>query len=327
MKWAASFAFVCVSACAAMAEDAAPLRLVQTIPLGNVEGRIDHLSVDVAGQRLFVAALGNDTVEVVDLQAGARLRTLRGFAEPQGVAFVAEAKQLFVANGAAGGVSIVDAKTLDPTGTVRVGKDPDNLRYDAVRRRLWVGYGTGALAAVDTDTGKRSDEVKLAGHPESFQLAGGGTRIFVNVPDAALIAVVDRGTRRVVGTWPTQELRANFPMALDEADRRLFVGFRKPAQLAVYDTESGTRVAGVECAGDLDDVFYDAERKRIYLTGGEGFLDVVAQRDADHYERVARLPTAPGARTSLWVASLRRLYVAVPHRGSQAAAIQVYEAP
>ena len=322
-----ALAFACFSAATAIAEDAAPLRLVQTVPLTGVEGRIDHLSADVAGQRLFVAALGNDTVEVVDLRAGVRTRTLRGFDEPQGVAFIADAGKLFVANGATGAVSISDGKTLDPIGSVRFGKDADNLRDDAAHHQLYVGYGDGALAVLDTTSGKRTDEVKLAGHPESFQLEAAGPRVFVNVPDAAHVAVVDRATRRVVGTWPAKELRANFPMALDETDHRLFVGFRHPATLAVYDTESGKVVAAVDCAGDLDDVFYDGERKRIYATGGDGFLDVVAQRDADHYARIARLTTAPGARTSLWVAALHRLYVAVPHRGAQGAEIRAYEAP
>ena len=317
----------CLSAATAAAEDALPLRLVQAIGLPNVEGRIDHLSADVAGQRLFVAALGNDTVEVIDLKAGTRLRTLRGFKEPQGVAFVPDAAKLFVANGSAGAVSILDGNSLDPIGTTRIGNDPDNLRYDAGRRRLYVGFGNGALAAVDVMTGERIDEVDLPGHTESFQLEAAGPRIFVNVPDAAQIAVVDRAARHVVGTWPGKDLGANFPMALDETDHRLFVGFRKPAKLAVYDTESGGLVAAIDCAGDLDDVFYDADRKRIYLSGGEGFLEVVAQRDGDHYEQVARLPTAPGARTSLWVPALRRLYVAVPHRGAQRSEIQVYAAP
>jgi DNA-binding beta-propeller fold protein YncE len=286
------------------------------------------MSADVEGRRLFVAALGNDTVEVVDLKAGRRTRSLKGVSEPQGVAFVADAGTLFVANGASGAVSVFDGTSLDPVGSVAFGKDAANLRYDPGRHRLYVGYGDGALASIDTTTGKRNDdEVKLAGHPESFQLEAAGSRVFVNVPDAAQIAVVDRASRRVIGTWPSKDMRANFPSALDEPDHRLFVGFRSPATLAAYDTESGRLITSVDCPGDLDDVFYDADRKRLYLTGGAGFVDVVSQRDADRYERVARLATAPGARTSLWVAPLDRLYVAVPHRGEQRAEIQVYEAP
>jgi hypothetical protein len=322
---AALFASALPSTAALGAE---PLHLIQRIALPGVEGRIDHLSVDGGGQRLFVAALGNGSVEVIDLKAGARTRSIPGFTEPQGVAFVADANELFVADGGTGVVSMLDGTSLAAIGTVAFGKDADNLRYDAGHHRVYVGYGDGALASIDTASGTRNaDRVKLAGHPESFQLETSGSRIFVNVPDASHIAVVDRTSQRVIATWPSPTMRANFPMALDEPDRRLFVGFRKPAKLAVYDTSSGNLIASLDCSGDLDDVFYDADRKRLYLTAGAGAVDVVSQRDADHYEKVASVATAAGARTSLWVAPLRRLYVAVPHRGEQRAEIRVYEAP
>ena len=306
------------------AQESAPLRLVQTIPLPNVEGRIDHLAADLKGQRLFVAALGNDTVEIVDLRAGTRVRSLTGFHEPQGVAFIESLGRLFVSNGGTGTVNRFDGESLQPLGAVKFSGDADNLRYDAAGQ-LYVGFGDGALGIVDAKDGKQVGEVKLAGHPESFQLENAGARIFVNVPNASQIAVVDRPTRRVVATWALPDARANFPMDLDEANHRLFVGCRQPAKVFIFDTESGKVVTNLDSAGDADDLFYDRERKRIYLSGGEGFVDVFTQRDADHYALNSKLPTAAGARTSLWVPALRRFFLAVPHRGTQAAGIRVYE--
>ena len=301
-----------------------PLRLVQTIPLPNVVGRIDHLAIDLKGQRLFVAALGNNTVEVVDLRSGTWVRSLTGFQEPQGVAFIESLGKLFVSDGGTGAVSSFDGEDLQPLGVVKFPDDADNLRYDAFKAHLYAGYGNGALGIVDAKDGRQVGEVKLAAHPESFQLETVGTRIFVNVPNADQIAVVDRPTRRVVTTWVLADARANFPMALDEADHRLFVGLRRPAKLMVFDTGSGKVVASLDCAGDADDLFYDRERKQIYLSGGDGFVDVFAQRNADHYVLNTKLPTAVGARTSLWVPAMRRLYLALPHRGAQGAEVRAY---
>jgi DNA-binding beta-propeller fold protein YncE len=299
--------------------------LVQTIPLSDVEGRIDHLAVDLKGQRLFVAALGNDSVEIVDLRTGTRVRSLTGFHEPQGVAFIESLGRLFVSNGGTGAVDSFDSENLQPLGAVKFSGDADNLRYDEAAGQLYVGYGDGALGIVDAKDRKQVGEVQLAGHPESFQLENAGTRIFVNVPNANQIAVIDRTTRRVVTTWALPDARSNFPMALDEASHRLFVGVRQPAKLLAFDTESGKVVASLDCAGDADDLFYDRERKRFYLSGGEGFVDVFTQQDADHYALNIKVPTATGARTSLFVPPLRRFFLAVPHRGTQAAEVRVYE--
>lgn len=322
---AAALAIVTVGL--AFGQEAAPLRLVQTIPLPGVEGRIDHLAVDLKGQRLFVAALGNNSVEVVDLRSGTRVRSLTGLHEPQGLAFIEGLGRLFVSNGGTGAVNIFDSGSFQPLGVVKFSSDADNLRYDAATAQLYVGFGDGGLGIVDAKDGKQVGAVKLAAHPESFQLETAGARIFVNVPNANQIAVVDRATRRVVTTWALPGARANFPMDLDEADHRLFVGLRQPAQLMVFDTESGKVVASPDCAGDADDLFYDDERKRIYVSGGDGFLDVFAQRDADHYVLNVKLPTAAGARTSLWVPPMRRLYLAVPHRGAQGAEVRGYDVP
>jgi DNA-binding beta-propeller fold protein YncE len=303
---------------------AQPLRLEREIPMPGVEGRIDHLAADVKGDRLFVAALGNNTVEVLDLAAGKRARSITGLHEPQGIAYLPEQNRIFVANGEGGKLKIFDGVSLAPVGEVDFSGDADNVRYDARAKHVYVGYASGALGVVDVKSGKKIGNVELAGHPESFQLEKSGSRIFVNVPTAQQIAVVDRGSLSVKDKWATGGDRANFPMALDESDGRLFVGCRKPAEVRVFDTASGKIAAAFSCVGDTDDLFWDAAVKRLYVTGGEGFVDAYGQQDAGHYQRIARMPTGAGARTSLFVPEQKRLYVAVPHRGAQGAKILVY---
>src|SRR6058998_1899112 len=309
----------------AQAEEPTPLRLVQTIPLPNVEGRIDHMAVDLKGQRLFIAALGNNTVEVLDLRAGKRIRSITGLHEPQGVGFIPEFNKIFVANAKSGACEVFDGSSFKPIKSIKFSDDADNIRYDAAARRIYIGYGSGGLGIIDAATGDQLGEIKLEGHPESFQLEKSGPRIFVNIPTSRKVVVVDREKRAVTTAWPTSGATANFPMALDETHHRLFVGFRKPAKIVVFDTESGKAVVNLDSPGDADDIFYDGARQRIYVSGGDGFIGIVQQQDADHYKTLTKLPTASGARTSLFMPELSRLYLAIPHLGSQTAEVRVYE--
>ena len=308
-----------------LARQLTPLRLVQTIPLQGVAGRIDHLSVDLKGQRLFVAALGNNSVEVIDLAQGKRIHSITGLAEPQGLVYIAGRDQLIVANGGDGSVRAFDGKTYAPLGAVSLGGDADNVRFDPSSGRIVVGYGDGALGFLDSGTHGVLGRVKLPAHPESFQLEKSRPRIYVNLPDAGQIAVVDGARQSVLATWPMAQLRANFPMALDESHHRLLVVTRSPAKLVVLDTESGKQVTTLGTSSDADDVFLDQQNQRLYISAGEGYLDVIRQTDADHYQALSRIATAPGARTSLFVPELGRLFLAVPHRGAQQAAVRVYE--
>jgi DNA-binding beta-propeller fold protein YncE len=310
----------------AAVQQADPLVLVKTIALPGVNGRIDHLAVDLQNGRLFVAALGNNTLEVVDLQSGTHARTVKGLHEPQGIALPPDGTIVAVANGAGGDLQLFDRNGFATVTSTTLGDDPDNVRYDAWAKRLYVGYGSGAIAAVDAQTGRRLVDVKLAGHPESFQLEANGPRIYVNVPSARQIAIVDREAMKLLMTWPVTETSANYPMALDEARHRLFIGCRRPAKVLVYDTSTGSRVASIDAVGDTDDLFYDAKRQRLYVTGGDGAIDVFDVGAPTGLTRIAHIASAPGARTSLFVPELSRLYVAVPHRGSQPAEILVYEA-
>ena len=302
----------------------APLHLEKEIPLPNVKGRIDHLSADVKGQRLFVSALGNGTLEVIDIRSGQRVREIGGLSEPQGVLYDGNSNKIFIASGGDGTVREYDGKSFTLLKTTVLGDDADNVRYDTQSKQVVVGYGSGGLASFDTNLQKNAD-IKLPSHPESFQLEQNGPRVFVNLPESHRVAVIDRSKKAVVNEWPDTGAAANFPMALDENDKRLFVGFRAPARLFVFNAETGSVVAKLPTVGDTDDLFYDAARHAIYVIGGEGFVDIFRQGDANHYEYTSRMKTSAGARAGLFVPSLSRLFVAAPRRGSQAARILVYK--
>jgi DNA-binding beta-propeller fold protein YncE len=306
------------------AGETSALKLAKTISLPGVTGRFDHFALDIKGNRLFVAALGNNTLEAIDLTAAKRIRSVPGLGKPTGILFLPDLDRLFLACGDDGNVRVFDGSTLSVLKIVPGLDDADNMRFDTKAGLIYVGYGAGALAVIDAARAETVGHFKLAGHPESFQLERNGSRIFVNVPDAQHIAVVDRGVGVVTATWPMADLKANFPMALDEAGHRLFVGCRDPARLVVFDTAAGKRVSDIGISGDIDDLFYDAARRRLYASCGEGFIDIVAEKDNARYERIERVPTSPGARTAYFSPELRELYVAVPEREGRKAEIRVY---
>jgi len=311
--------------CLAVAEAGdAGIQLKQTIALPGVEGRIDHFDFDAAGERLFVCALGNNTVEVVDLNKGERVHTIGGLGAPQGVAFVPELNRLLVANDKGGVCNIYDANSFQLIGKLDFADDADNVRYDSASKRIYVGFGSGGIGIINAADGQQVGSIKLAAHPEAFEPEKQGHRIFVNVPGARHVAVVDREKGEVIGTWAPGAF-GNFPMALDEADHRLFVGYRVPPKLIVLDTESGKAVASVSIAGDPDEVFYDSKRHRIYAICGAGKIDVIEQTDANTYKAFAKIDTANGARTGLFVPERDSLFVAVPRHGNQAAEIRCYQ--
>lgn len=305
-------------------QTAIAVELVATIPLSGVKGRIDHLAADPTGHRLFVAALGNDSVEVIDTQSSAR-RTIPGLGEPQGLLYLATPDRLFIANATGNRVDVVAVASLAVVRRITDMSDADNVRYDEATRTVWVGYGKGALRMLDAASGEPVGEVTLPGHPESFQLEKRGNRAFVNVPTAGRVVVVDRVKRQITGQWETAGASANYPMALDEQGHRLFVGARSPALLLVYDTESGKVIARLPIGKDTDDVFFDAARKRVYVVCGEGKVNVFREDDPGHYVAEESIPTAPRARTGLFVPEEGRLYVAAPAVADTAARILVYQ--
>ena len=302
----------------------APLKLTKTIALPGVEGRIDHFAFDAAGERLFVCALGNNTVEVVDLRKGVRVHSITGFGAPQGIAYIPELNRIFVANDKGGICRIYNGKSFEAVGALDFKDDADNVRYDSATKQIYVGFGGGGIGVVSAPEGKQVGSIKLSAHPEAFELEKNGKRIFVNVPNSRHVGVIDRDKSEVVATWKTDLAFANFPMALDEANHRLFVGCRLPSKLIVLNTESGDVVAKIDISGDPDDVFYDSKRHRIYAICGAGKIDIVEQTDPNNYKPSTKVDTADGARTGLLVPERDTLFVAVPHRGSQQAEIRCY---
>jgi WD40 repeat protein len=289
-----------------------------------VKGRIDHLALDPSGQRLFLAALGNNSVEVADLDQGKVTGSIAGLQEPQGVVYVPERDRLFVGCGGDGTVKIIDGSSLRILRSVDLGSDADNLRYAPREDRIYAGYGAGGLAALDPGSGAVLADLKLPAHPESFQIEEIGERIFANLPGENAIAVLDRRKGALQGLWSAGPARSNFPMALDEADRRLFVGMRRPARLRIFDTGSGKPVAETPIGGDADDIHFDPARRRILVSCGAGEIDLIEALDRDRYRNLARFATVPGARTSLYDPGRGELYLAVPARGAQAAEIRIY---
>ena len=299
------------------------LRLTQTIPLSGVGGRIDHLAFDSQQDRLFVAALGNNTVEVIDIRSGGRIHSISGLGAPQGLACLSRLNRLFVANDQGGLLKIYDAGSFHSAGEVNLQDDADNIRYDEAANRVYVGFGQGGMGIVSAE-GKQLGSIKLAAHPEAFELEKNGHRIFVNLPNRREVAVIDRDKGEVVASWKTGPSAANFPMTLDEADHRLLIGCRQAPKLVVLNTDSGEVTTSLDISGDPDDLFYDQKRHCIYAICGAGKIDLIAQANPNSYSVAGTVETAKGARTGLFVPERDLLFVAVPRRGSQEAEIRVY---
>lgn len=310
-------------------DEFAPLVLVRIIPMQDVQGRFDHVGVDSKTGRIFAAVYGNDSVEVLEVQRGKRVHSIHdGFSKPQMVAYLPDLNRIVVSNEGDGSCRVLDADTYKLIDTVKFSDDADQLRYDPITKRVYVGYGDGAIGMFDATTNRRVEgDFELGAHPESFQLEQKGSRIFVNLASINQIAVIDRNTHKIE-KWKLEEAGTNFPMALDEEHHRLFVAARRPARLLVLDTDSGKVIASLPGAADTDDMAYDATRRRIYVPSGEGFIFVYQQIDPDRYERIAKIPSAIGARTSGYYGQVGKhnsLYLAVPGRSNRGAELWVYE--
>lgn len=314
---------------ASAARDILPLQLEEQIPVPNVAGRLDHFTADVKRRRLIFSALGNSTVEVIDTFEGKLIHTVTGLSEPQGVVYVPEFDKLVVANAGNGKVNIYDGSTYALRRSLDFGEDPDNVRYDASTKKVFVGYGRdeGGIGVIDPASDERlKTEFKTGGHPESFQVEASGAHIFVNVPDAGnVVEAIDRKTG-AIAKWQLTDLRQNYAMALDEEDHRLFTVTRKTPMLVVLDTQTGREVARLRAAGESDDIYFDGPRKRIYVIGGEGVISVFQQNDPDHYALVSNVPSTIGAKTGYFFAKRDRLYIGVPAKGNEPAAVWTYEA-
>jgi DNA-binding beta-propeller fold protein YncE len=316
----------------ASAESGVALKLVQSIPLPDIDGRIDHFSIDVKGRRAFLAALAKNTIEAVDLKAGRVIQTLPGFAKPQGVCFVPELNKLFVATGMDGALKTLDGTTLQVVHTAHVSLGADAIGYDPRSKYLYVGSGggdankaTGDLTVFNAATGAQVAAIITDAHAGGSIVDRRGRHLYVLVPEKAEVVVLDRETRAQVAKWTIPGVQKNVALDLDAKNHRLFLGVRIPASVVVLDSNTGAVVASVPTVATLDGLFYDPAMRRIYTTGGEGFIDVTQQIDADHYDRIARIPTGPNARTSAFVPEWRRLYVAVPRDKDRGAELRAFE--
>jgi len=308
----------------ALAQSAEPLYLERKTSLGNVNGRIDHMAIDLKRRRLFVAELGNDTLSILDLDMPKVVHRISGLKEPQGVGYIQSNDTLYVTNGGDGSVRMFRGAEYSPAGRIDLGADADNIRVDLSGNRLFVGHGSGGLNTIDVQSNNKHEFVVLPAHPESFQLDSGTRQIFVNLPNSRAIAVVDATTGQLRSKWALSH-EGNFPMALDPERQRVLVVFRSPPKFAAYNWQTGALVAEVDTCGDADDLFLDVKRQRIYIICGTGFVDVLKADDAK-YSRIAKITTVAGARTGLFVGDMDRLFVAARAQSGQAAWVWVYRA-
>jgi DNA-binding beta-propeller fold protein YncE len=311
-----------------------PLRLVQTIPLPNVKGRLDHMDVDVKGKRLFVAGLENGTFEVVDLQAGKWVRSIPGFKKAQGALFVSELNKLFLASGDDEMLRVFRGDTLELLDSIHLEPGPNRVVYEPKSKLVYVGYGGkdagkdyGEIGIIDAGQDNHIGEIKVVAHPSEILLDKTGKTLFVFVSIASKVQVIDTNKREVLSTWPVTSQHPG-DAAFDESTSRLFIGTRTPAEMVVMDSKSGKEVAHLPTPEGVDGVYFDAGRKRVYVSGGRdlafGFTYVYQQKDADHYEAIGKIRTRGGAGTSFWSSELDRYYVAAPKNDGQEAAILVY---
>ena len=285
-----------------------PLVLERTIPLPHVFGRIDHMAVDLARKRLIIAELGNGSVDVVDLGSGALVHRFDSVKQPQGLAYLPGLDLILVASGGDGSLEFYGGD-FSRRGSVPLGEDADNIRVDPGSQIAIVGYGNGGLALVDIAHQALRRSIALPAHPESFQLDPHATRVYVNIPDAGQLAVVDLAAGRQVAKWQVPGLAENFPLAIDGTGAEIAVVFRSPPRLVLLDSRTGKVLGRTPTCTDADDASFDSSRKRIYVSCGEGVVDVFGQSAAGT-RHIARIPTLPGARTSLFVPELDRLFVA-----------------
>jgi hypothetical protein len=296
---------------------------VASIPLPSANGRIDHMAYDPGLKRLFVAALVNNSVAVVDINSGRFERSLSGFSEPQGLVYIPSTDQVYISNGGTGVVNVLNANSLANVAIVSLGSDADNMRNYPGSNLVYIGYAQGGIAVVNATTRAIAGTIQLAGHPEGFQVDTGSGTLFVNVPTSGYVAVANAATYTVTQRWPLLNATGNYPMALDQPNGRLFVGTRSPAQLVVIDIVSGKTITTLSLPPDPDDIYYDGMNGCIYISSGAGFLTLVRENDPSHYSVVKEVATPTNARTSLLVPDQGLYFVAAP--ASQASQAEIIE--
>ena len=309
------------------------LKLIGTTDLPDVSGDMDHLAIDMAGQRLFVCAEDNGTVRVIDLKTHNVLRTLKGFDAPHSILFLPDQKELYITDGSKG-VKVLDSNTFDVKKTIPTTPGADSIGVDRQNHRLFAVSGgkdvkmtTSAISDIDTSKAKLLREIPInAAHVEAMALERNGSRLYVNVTDKNYLAVMDRNTGKVVAQWHIAEAKQNAPIAFDETNKRLFVVCRDPGTLVILNSESGKTVASFSTGARADEVVFDAAHRRIYVTAGEGKIYPYEEVDADHYKALDPVVSAPGAKTAVLYPDGSRLFVSVsPGEGKMGAKVLMYE--
>ena len=315
----------CFTSCQAQESGQQLLTLQKEIALSNIKGRIDHIDINLKDQIAYIAALGNNTLEIVDLKNGKVTGSITGLDEPQGVAYLAKHKEILIANGGTGECGFYNALTLKKMGSIKLADDADDVRYDAETDKLYVGYGSGGIAIIDAASHKQVGDIPLPAHPESFQLDTKTNKLWVNLPGSGMVGVCDPNTLKLTAKWSKLLPRANFPMAYDEAQHRIIVGYRVPAKLIVYDSETGTEIFSAPMVGDVDDLYWDTKSRSVYISGGGGAVDIFKQISDKTYKQTAHIKTRDGARTSLLVPELGLFLIAARESGDKKAALLVYK--
>lgn len=300
------------------------LQFRKAIVLPNVKGRIDHIAINEKNRIAYIAALGNNSLEIVNLTNGKVIHSIKGLDEPQGVAYISQANEIFVANGGNGICYFYNAESFQKTGTIQLSSDADDVLYDSTSGKIYVGYGEGGIAVIDAKHHQVIGNIKLPAHPERFKLDKNEDKMFVNLPDANVIGVIDTKRMKLAEEWRNRKGSANFPMALDALHYRLFIGYRHPATLAILVSRTGKVISTMPMTGDADDMYFDESTQKIYVTEGSGYINIFQQKDTDTYSEIANIPTKKGARTSLLVPRLQLLLVAERAEGNNNAQLLVY---
>jgi DNA-binding beta-propeller fold protein YncE len=327
MKWLYFFIIINVSCNAQVTNGAIEkdrLTLISKINLPGVNGRIDHIAYDSVNHLAFIAALGNNTVEVININTDQLVHTITGLHEPQGIIYIASIKKLVVANGGNGECAFFDAETYKPAGIIRLKDDADNIRYNSTSNLLYVGYGNGAIAVIDPNSMQHITDIGLDGHPESFQISKKQNRVYVNVPDANEIEVADLSTNKVISKWKNANASSNFPMAFDDENDHLFIGYRNPAMLRMIDSKTGNEITTLSCSGDVDDIFYNFLDSLVFVSAGKGAVDVFRTHEKGLI-KINQIKTSNGARTSLLLNTEKKILLAVPASSGNTAALWIYK--
>jgi DNA-binding beta-propeller fold protein YncE len=309
----------------ARAANPSSLELVQTIDLKGKAGKLDHLALDAKRDRLFLANTSNGTLDVIDLKTGKLLKQVTGQSGIQGVAYAADLDRVFVGLGIGGYCNVFDGADYKPLKTIKFADDADNVKYDPTRLLAFVAHADKSLGVIDAKSFAIKADIKLPGGAEGFQVVAGKPLMFVVLPSPSQLVVIDPDKKEVVGTHPINMAGGGHTLAIDDANKRLFVGCRTPPMVVVIDMETGKEITSVPIPKDNDDMFFDAKRKRLYASCGEGFVAVIRQLDADRYEVVERVATVKSAKTSLFDPDSGRLFLAVPRQeGKAGPEIRVY---